>query len=68
MSAQRPHTARANSLSRAIVSAANVHMAAQSTSRAMQRAIDATSVSRRHEAAQWLQATAQRWHASMQGV
>jgi hypothetical protein len=53
------------SLPRAIAAAANWQAAAQSMSSAMHLAIMATSVSFRHEAAQWLHAVAQPLQASM---
>jgi hypothetical protein len=68
MSAQSLQIAVAYSLSLAMAAAANWQIAAQSMSRAMQRAIVLTSLSFRHEAAQWLHATAQLLQASMQSI
>jgi cobalamin biosynthesis Mg chelatase CobN len=65
-SAHSAHRASACSLPRAIKAAAVLHRAAQSMSSAMQRAMALTSGSRRQEAAQVLQAAAQRLQASMQ--
>jgi len=56
------------SLSRAIAAAAKAHIAAQSMSSAMQRAIIFTSVSSKQDAAQWLQLVAQALQASMQAL
>jgi hypothetical protein len=56
------------SLSRDIAAAANAHIAAQSMSSAMHRAIILTSCSCKQDAAQWLQATAQMLQASMQAL
>jgi hypothetical protein len=56
------------SLSRAIAAAANAHIAAQSMSSAMHRAIILMSSSCKQDAAQWLQATAQLLQASIQAL
>ena len=68
MSAHSLQIAVAYSLPLAIAAAASWHIAAQSMFRAMQRAIVFTSLSFRHEAAQWLHATAQVLQASMQAA
>jgi len=56
------------SLPRDIVAAARAQIWAQSMSSATQCDIIFTSGSRRHGAAQWLQATAQALHAVMQAL
>ena len=56
------------SLSRAIAAAAKAHIAAQSMSSAMQRAITLTSVSFKQDTAQWLQLVTQALHASIQAL
>ena len=54
------------SLPLAMALAASVHIAAQSASSAMQRAIILTSSSFRQAAKHWLQVVAHDWQASMQ--
>lgn len=68
MSAHSRQIAVAYSLPLAIAAAASWHIAAQSMSRATQRAIILASLSFRHEAAQWLHAIAQMLQASMQSA
>jgi hypothetical protein len=65
-SAHMVQIAFAHSLARPIAAAASSQAWAQSTSRAMQRASIFMFCSRRQDAAQWLQASAQAWQASMQ--
>lgn len=68
MSAQSVQIALAWALPRAMAAAASAQIWAQSMSSAMHLAITLTSVSCRQEVAQWLQATAQVLHASMQAL
>lgn len=68
MVAHKAQMAFACSLPRAIAAAAKAHIAAQSMSSAMQRAIAFTSVSVRQAVEQWLQLIAQALQASMQAL